>query len=211
CGADGQWHEIENPESPCSPPPCVETCASDGAIYALGDSFPAADSCNTCTCSQGSGQGMAACTDMACDPACEGFSDDPLSGRVSLVVHNDTGRTVYVMASGCADTGPSPVVTSADGGNYDNPEPCVPTCHDLERGTGSSTCSCSPTFDTMAPGAVQEDVFWRMVTSEPATLPAACAAEPTTSDLSCTVRKWAPEGTYQVSVVVYTECTGCPA
>src|SRR5690606_24263667 len=41
-------------------------CEHDGASYADGESFPAGDSCNTCSCSDG----KVACTRAACSAAC---------------------------------------------------------------------------------------------------------------------------------------------
>jgi hypothetical protein len=43
---------------------CVEQgCEYGGVTYAVGDSFPAEDGCNTCTCTE---DGVWACTMMAC-------------------------------------------------------------------------------------------------------------------------------------------------
>src|SRR5687767_844223 len=41
----------------------VDLCKIDGKGYALNESFPASDGCNTCTCQL---DGTAACTDKAC-------------------------------------------------------------------------------------------------------------------------------------------------
>lgn len=210
CAADGLWHWGTELGGPCTPPPCEATCEAEGKTYVAGETFPAPDSCNTCTCVAGTYHGEAQCTEMACDPACEGFSDDP-SGGVWLIIHNDTGRTVYVVASGCAETGPSPQITSADGGEYGDPAPCEPTCHQLERGTAPASCTCQPRMDVMAPGAVQEHIAWSARQSLPATLPASCAADPSSADLACQRHVSAPYGTYEVSVVVYTECPDCQA
>jgi len=42
---------------------CGGTCEVDGQLYRVGESFPAPDGCNTCTCHWG---GDAACTEMGC-------------------------------------------------------------------------------------------------------------------------------------------------
>lgn len=43
-------------------------CTYDGKTYAVGDSFPDADGCNTCSCTDGGG---VACTEVACAASCE--------------------------------------------------------------------------------------------------------------------------------------------
>ena len=49
----------------CEPP--VGTCSDGGKTYHEGESFPASDGCNTCTCGP---DGNIACTEKACLPAC---------------------------------------------------------------------------------------------------------------------------------------------
>ena len=51
--------------SDCNPDPVepTVTCTYDGATYVPGDSFPATDGCNTCTCMD---SGDVACTLMLC-------------------------------------------------------------------------------------------------------------------------------------------------
>jgi hypothetical protein len=45
-----------------------DQCTVDGVDYDVGESFPAPDGCNTCTCQEG---GQAACTLMGCIDGCE--------------------------------------------------------------------------------------------------------------------------------------------
>ena len=47
----------------------LTTCEYDGQIYNEGDSFPAADGCNKCSCRE---NGNVACTKMLCEPVCTG-------------------------------------------------------------------------------------------------------------------------------------------
>ena len=42
---------------------CGGTCEVDGQLYRVGENFPDAAGCNTCTCEWG---GVVACTDMGC-------------------------------------------------------------------------------------------------------------------------------------------------
>jgi len=52
--SDGNWDCVIPPSSSC--------CKSDGKIYHSGESFPASDGCNTCSCNNG----HASCTMMLC-------------------------------------------------------------------------------------------------------------------------------------------------
>ncbi|XP_064384618.1 kielin/chordin-like protein [Halichondria panicea] len=45
----------------------AEVCVKDGVTYQVGDTFPAGDECNTCTCQAG---GQIACTEIACPDVC---------------------------------------------------------------------------------------------------------------------------------------------
>jgi len=49
--------------SPCGPAGC-KLCEYRGVLHAVGDSFPAGDGCNTCSCQAG---GFVACTRIACN------------------------------------------------------------------------------------------------------------------------------------------------
>ena len=51
---------------PQSQPSDRVTCVVDGATYQVGESWPAADGCNTCSCDD---HGHMPCTEMACAPA----------------------------------------------------------------------------------------------------------------------------------------------
>jgi pacifastin inhibitor LCMII len=50
-------------QSSCNPEPVEAICVYDGMTYEIGDSFPADDGCNTCSCDA---DGSVACTEMAC-------------------------------------------------------------------------------------------------------------------------------------------------
>ena len=43
------------------------TCEYNGETYSTGDSFDAADGCNSCSCDEEDGEAMVSCTLMACD------------------------------------------------------------------------------------------------------------------------------------------------
>ena len=43
-------------------------CEYDGETYSVGESFDAADGCNSCSCDEEDGEAMVSCTLMACDP-----------------------------------------------------------------------------------------------------------------------------------------------
>ncbi|AKT37495.1 hypothetical protein [Chondromyces crocatus] len=51
-------------EMVCSAPNCAPVCEYEGQAYPEGASFPAADGCNTCSCTA---DGSVACTEMACE------------------------------------------------------------------------------------------------------------------------------------------------
>lgn len=55
----------------CKPLPEVDcaACTYGGVTYQDGDSFPAADGCNTCTCDNGS----VGCTEIGCPTPCDGI------------------------------------------------------------------------------------------------------------------------------------------
>jgi len=46
---------------------CAPTCEYGGKPYAAGQSFPALDGCNTCTCES---NGFVSCSEMACPTGC---------------------------------------------------------------------------------------------------------------------------------------------
>ena len=65
---DGQVHEVVKScfgacvdRYTCEP--SEDTCEVDGKTYQAGDSFPASDGCNSCTCGP---NGLVACTEKAC-------------------------------------------------------------------------------------------------------------------------------------------------
>ena len=50
----------------CTARGCTPTCTIDGVTYALGESFPAPDGCNTCLCALGG----PTCTQIGCGTGC---------------------------------------------------------------------------------------------------------------------------------------------
>lgn len=75
------WCKMAPPADPaCCEGTCVpapdEVCVYGKQTYAVGESFPADDGCNTCSCTSG---GLVACTDMACPGGClyDGVSYQP--------------------------------------------------------------------------------------------------------------------------------------
>jgi len=57
-------------EPACSGAECAGGCTYDGKSYARGDTFPATDGCNSCSCDEA---GLVACTQRGC-PSCESIS-----------------------------------------------------------------------------------------------------------------------------------------
>lgn len=116
----------------CFPEPVEIVCEYDGVNYAPGDSFPATDGCNTCTCME---DGTVACTEMAClpddcDPEAEWWreyvGDSPET--CAVIRFACEGQTTYFAnACGCG------CEQSADCPEWFNcmPGPGVPGC-DLE-------------------------------------------------------------------------------
>lgn len=82
---------------------CVTTCTYDGTEYLPGDSFPAADGCNTCSCGA---NGMVGCTKMACtcDPKVEWWrkyaATDPATCAV-LKFYCQPNTLYFANACGC--------------------------------------------------------------------------------------------------------------
>ena len=57
--------QTQSQTPPGSPPPSGVTCVYGGVSHRAGETWPAADGCNTCSCDQ---TGLAACTQMGCGP-----------------------------------------------------------------------------------------------------------------------------------------------
>ena len=58
------------------------TCEYNGETYSVGDSFDAADGCNSCSCEDESGEAMVACTMIACDTG--EFLEEPDCINISI-------------------------------------------------------------------------------------------------------------------------------
>jgi hypothetical protein len=58
---------------PAQPDMCGQQCTFAGMTYEPGDSFPAGDGCNTCTCIE---DGSVVCTLIACGTSCGGPDGD---------------------------------------------------------------------------------------------------------------------------------------
>ena len=107
------------------------TCTLEGETYDAGESFPAPDGCNTCTCTE---QGDVACTLMACVEGCvykgetyspgQSFYDSEICGPCTC----DEGGNVSCAGGACA-------VCVYEGGQY-NPGDSFPASD------GCNTCSC---------------------------------------------------------------------
>lgn len=59
-----QVDEVVRSPLPAASEIVVEGCNKGGRFYGTGESFPAGDGCNTCSCGV---DGRIACTDMICD------------------------------------------------------------------------------------------------------------------------------------------------
>jgi hypothetical protein len=133
--------------TPCDVPggwePCEPGCEIQGSWVAVGDSAPAGDGCNTCTCLS---PGHAACTEIAC-PACE--HDGLLHPLGSLFSAGDGCNTCLCLAGGavtcteraCPECPPSAQkLCERTGGRWD------------ERSCGHYVCGRPPLCDAIIPG-----------------------------------------------------------
>jgi hypothetical protein len=67
-----------HPEATGDIPGKCGTCGYEGTAYQLGETFPASDGCNTCTCGE---DGLIACTKIFCPaPACHYLEQDYSGG-----------------------------------------------------------------------------------------------------------------------------------
>ncbi len=115
-------------------PGICATCNVDGTAYQAGESFPAGDGCNTCTCTK---SGAVACTKIACPPLCE-----------------YDGTTYKRGATFTVDDGCNQCVCLDDGTVICAPSPCPPFCEYRgvlhESGVsftavdGCNLCECGP-------------------------------------------------------------------
>ncbi len=108
------------------------TCEQDGTTYNVGDSFPADDGCNSCSCTDG---GEIACTLMACPTTCE-----------------YDGKTYNAGDSFPAGDGCNTCSCQNDGSVGCTEEECPTTCEyegetynageTFPAGDGCNTCNC---------------------------------------------------------------------
>jgi len=130
-----------------------EECVSDGVRHSDGDSFPAADGCNTCTCEAG----VATCTALDCDP-CK--SDvDPGCGDIlpapgcELVSQCGPEGWVCTEVCPCDDAPMPPCASPLQDCYYEGP-----ICQD-----GQWTCGiqvCPPCDDVPCPEPVDPLCYW---------------------------------------------------
>ncbi len=114
-----------------------EVCEYNGETYDVGETFPAGDGCNTCTCMEG---GEVACTEIACpDPQmlCEatgGRWDEQSCG------HYECGfpPPCDAIIPGC-DCGPGKNFDPLEGCIFDEACACSDTTPDCP---GGSLCCC---------------------------------------------------------------------
>lgn len=93
----------------CTPvEPDAPLCEVDGELYEPGDSFPASDGCNTCSCMS---DGSVACTEMFCGCSYDGELYAPgdsfpsTDGCNTCSCMNDGGVACTEMACGCSYAG----------------------------------------------------------------------------------------------------------
>ncbi|AUX40746.1 uncharacterized protein SOCE26_021470 [Sorangium cellulosum] len=101
-----------------------DTCEVDGAVYSPGDSFPASDGCNTCTCTE---DGTVACTLMECVSSCTYEGVEYPAG--ASFPASDGCNTCTCDASGSGNVGCTKIACPS----------CVPG---EEFFDGCNTCSC---------------------------------------------------------------------
>lgn len=116
------------------------TCDVNGEIYAVGESYDAADGCNTCTCmSDGEGGASMGCTEMGCDDpepmSCAEMSIENCEEVPSCTViygspiFLDSDNECYVWANGieelgCMDADMECTSSLKHGASTDNPSDC---------------------------------------------------------------------------------------
>ncbi len=141
--------------TPTDPDPTLDAgtepvgCTVDGTSYAVGESFDAADGCNTCTCS---GDGQVACTERACVPLDAGT---PALCELPFDV-GECDNVLPVFYFNTASGQCEPIIYGGCGGNenrFDNRESCVATCG------GSTGVSCLVDGTTYASGDGVPDPF----------------------------------------------------
>jgi len=87
---DGMLAMVDYFTDPCEEEP---VCKYNGQLYRAGESFPANDGCNTCSCSE---NGMVACTKMACNFCTEDIYGTCEDGKKFIEAECIEGHLAYV-------------------------------------------------------------------------------------------------------------------
>lgn len=179
---------------------CTRDCLSEVQCpggYKIGESYPAPDGCNTCTCTAlGS-----ACTEMACSQKKCFSSDDCLSNQICSVEQGDCRypcppNAVCIQAcAGVCVPRPAPVVVCGDGvcaeseSELSCPDDCYiapqPTCGDGVCDTGEANAykvkECPPSElvciqepEVIYTGSCPEDCHDEVTTNTPNQPSASC-------------------------------------
>jgi hypothetical protein len=133
----------------CSAKITSSACEYNGESYNLGETFPAADGCNTCSCDE---EGVA-CTEMGCS-SCEGPEPDcgaPPPGCTIDTVCTGAGDWSCELRCDCAEAPPIDCQAPPPGCFYDGP-----VCVDGNWSCGDLICSGScqgPEPECPQPGA----------------------------------------------------------
>lgn len=110
-----------------------DACEYDGVSYEVGDSFPANDGCNTCSCTE---DGVA-CTEMACEPPVCVYDGQIYSAGES-VPSGDSCNSCFCMDDGSvACTGIACDICDYNGQIYTAGQSFPST-------DGCNTCTCEP-------------------------------------------------------------------
>jgi hypothetical protein len=90
----------KDPDPKDEPPPV--TCSYQGVTHASGDSFPAEDGCNSCSCND---DGSVGCTEIGCVSQCDKLSQDYLAEVASARTCTSDGdcslQWIEALTCGC--------------------------------------------------------------------------------------------------------------
>lgn len=121
----------------------IDVCTYEGEGYALGERFPAADGCNTCTCEK---TGSVSCTEIACSLDGGSAPDGGNGGTCSY------GGSVYDVGETFKGTDGCNTCSCTEEGVACTLVGCVSTCRDGENvyfegqsfpaSDGCNTCTC---------------------------------------------------------------------
>lgn len=102
------WTIVECPD-PCDDLdcwPCVNgECVPEDEACEPGESFDAADGCNSCVCPESGIMAEASCTEMACESSC-GSSEDCLETQFCDFPYDECGVSINSTMSGTCQTRP---------------------------------------------------------------------------------------------------------